>query len=145
MAWVVCVLLLKKQNNYMSEVSQVSWKIKRKNLEVFSYVSNLGYETINNKKKKKGKVHFIYLWFGPFTSCLPVISKLTLCPLEVLFVNFCYSHLTTFFTKKDLGPLLLSHTRWTRYPYSSLETLTRSSNQPSLDIKLSGEQWRWNV
>ena len=61
MAWVVCVLLLKKQNNYMSEVSQVSWKIKRKNLEVFSYVSNLGYETINNKKKKKKGESTFYL------------------------------------------------------------------------------------
>ena len=34
-----------------------------------------------------GKVHFTHLWFGPFTLCLPVVSILTLCPLEVLFFN----------------------------------------------------------
>ena len=51
----------------------------------------LNQESNNNYK---GKIHFTHLRFGPFTSCLPVVSKLTLCPPEILFLNSCYPHLT---------------------------------------------------
>ena len=43
---------------------------------------------------KRKKIHFIHQWFGLFTNCLPLVSKLTLYPLEVLFVNSCYKNLT---------------------------------------------------
>ena len=46
----------------------------------------------------RGNVHFIHLWFGLFTSCLPVISKLILCLPEVLFL---YPHLTAVKTKQN--------------------------------------------
>jgi hypothetical protein len=70
---------------------------------------------------------------GSFTTLLPVVSRLTLYPLEVLFLNSFYPHLIAIKTKQNnknkFGPLFLSHAR---YHQPSPETLTPSSNRPSL-------------
>ena len=43
-----------------------------------------------------GKVHFIYLWFGPFTSFLSVVYKLTLYPPVVLPIYIRYKDVKFF-------------------------------------------------
>ena len=42
----------------------------------------------------KRKVHFTHLWFGLFTNCLSVVSKLTLYLPEVLYINYLLTSVT---------------------------------------------------
>ena len=54
---------------------------------------------IINKKRRKST--FYPHVVGSFTILLPVVSRLTLYPLEVLLLNSCYLHLTAVKTKQN--------------------------------------------